>query len=226
MKIKALYFKDVGPLGDQCIDLVNDWDDSIEPRSLLSGPNGCGKSTVLRTVAMLWDALGYWLDQRKALPKAHLAREWLQRWGGCAVVLTDVPSEGQVVGLIFGELTWCTSMRSEHVDVQWIGEGVARTGKPGNPKREVFIPAEPWVEQWSDAHKKNDFVVRQGRCAQCRISGCGRAALGVSKTQRRRAYCRVARQTLVAQVPGKRRLERPVGSFPHYAQNHAIAQIP
>src|SRR3990167_6660387 len=120
MKIRALYFEDVGPLGSQSIDLLNDWDDQIESRTLLSGPNGCGKSTVLRTVAMLWEALGYWLDQRKVLPKSHAAREWLQRWGGCAVVLSDVPRDGHVVGLIFGDLAWCESMRSQHADVMWL----------------------------------------------------------------------------------------------------------
>ena len=86
MKIKTIHFQDVGPLGDQSISFVNDWDDSLELRALLSGPNGCGKSTVLRAVAMLWEALGYWLDHRKPLPKSHVAREWLQRWSGCAVV--------------------------------------------------------------------------------------------------------------------------------------------
>lgn len=154
MKINSLYFKDVGPLGDNCINFVSDWDDSVEARALLSGPNGCGKSTVLRAVEMLWDALGFWLDQRKSLPKNHVAREWLQRWGGCAVVLSDVPGDGQVIGLIFGDLAWCESMRSARTDVQWLGEGVARTGKPGNPKREVFIPSEPWVQEWADARKK------------------------------------------------------------------------
>ena len=69
MKIRALYCEDVGPLGYQSIDLLNDWDDPIESRTLLSGPNGCGKSTVLRIVAMLRDALGYWLDHHKALPR-------------------------------------------------------------------------------------------------------------------------------------------------------------
>ena len=99
MKIKSIHFQDVGPLGNQPISLVNDWDDSLEPRVLFSGPNGCGKSTVLRAVAMLWEALGYWLDHRKPLPKSHAAREWLQRWGGCAVVLhgvtADAPSPSQ-----------------------------------------------------------------------------------------------------------------------------------
>lgn len=154
MKIKTILFQDVGPLGDQALSFVNDWDDTLEPRALLSGPNGCGKSTVLRAVAMLWEALGYWLDHRKPLPKAHIAREWLQRWGGCAVVLQDVYAGTDEVGLIFGDLAWCEILREAHSSVSWLGEGVARTGKPGNPKREVFLPDQPWVQAWSDARRK------------------------------------------------------------------------
>ena len=30
MKIKSIHFQDVGPLGNQPIGLVNDWDDSLE----------------------------------------------------------------------------------------------------------------------------------------------------------------------------------------------------
>lgn len=154
MKIKALYFQGVGPLRDQCIDLQSDWDDSLPARVLLSGPNGCGKSTVLRTVAMLWEALGHWLDHRKSLPRNHVAREWLQRWDGCAVVLEDAFPNGQPVGLVFGDLVWCEMLCGQHQGVAWIGESVARTGKPGNPKREMFIPGEPWIQSWSEARKK------------------------------------------------------------------------
>lgn len=154
MKIKSVHFHDVGPLDDQPISLVNAWDDSVEGRALLSGPNGCGKSTVLRSVAMLWEALGYWLDHRKALPRTHVAREWLQRWGGCGVVFQDATSETPLVGLMFGDLNWCKSLFDSNPSVIWIGEGVARTGKPGNPKREVFIPEAPWIQIWSDARKK------------------------------------------------------------------------
>nr|HQV23853.1 hypothetical protein [Agitococcus sp.] len=103
MKIKKLLFNDLGPLGTQEISLENDWDDSIEARALFTGSNGCGKSTVLRSVAMLWEAVGYWLDYRKPLPKSHIAREWLQRWGGCAVILEGIPNTHQPIGLFFGE---------------------------------------------------------------------------------------------------------------------------
>lgn len=140
MKIQKLIFEDVGPLGDQSIVFENDWSDEVESRVLLSGPNGSGKSSVLRAVAMLWEALGYWLDHQKPLPKTHAAREWLQRWGGCAVVLGNVPAGEQPLGLLFGDLSWCEAVRAQHPAVDWVGEGVARTGKPGNPKRELFSP--------------------------------------------------------------------------------------
>ena len=154
MKIKTIHFQDVGPLGDQSISFVNDWDDSLELRALLSGPNGCGKSTVLRAVAMLWEALGYWLDHRKPLPKNHVAREWLQRWSGCAVVLHAVTPDAPEVGLAFGDLAWCDEIRDAQPNVSWLVESVARTGKPGNPTRKLSLPDEPWIQAWSDARKK------------------------------------------------------------------------
>jgi energy-coupling factor transporter ATP-binding protein EcfA2 len=154
MKIRTIHFQEVGPLGDQSISFVNDWDDSLETRTLLSGPNGCGKSTVLRAVAMLWEALGYWLDHGKPLPKNHVAREWLQRWGGCAVVLQAVSPDVPLVGLAFGDLAWCDKIRAKQPDVSWLVESVARTGKPGNPTRNLSLPKEPWIQAWSEARKK------------------------------------------------------------------------
>ena len=154
MKIQSIHFHDVGPLGDLDLNLKSDWDGEVERLVLLSGPNGCGKSTVLRAVAMLWDALGHWLTQGKAMPRTHSAREWLQRWGGCAMVLQGAPADGQPVGLAFGDLQWFEQLRAKLPDVAWIGEGVARTGKPGNPKREMFMPATDWLRHWIDERKK------------------------------------------------------------------------
>ena len=148
MKIKSMHFYEFGPLADQVISLEKEWDDVIEPRILFSGPNGCGKSTVLRVVAMLWDALGYWLDHRKSLPKNHATREWLQRWGGCALILDQLSFTEQTVGLLFGDLNWCNQIQKQNAGVRWIGEGVSRTGRPGAPKREMFMPNEAWLDEW------------------------------------------------------------------------------
>lgn len=154
MKIKSVIFSEVGPLNDQVISLDNDWDGSVESRALLSGPNGCGKSTVLRAVAMLWDAFGYWLDKGKQLPKNHQAREWLQAWSGCAVVFSDVPNTPLQLGLVFGELSWCGRLQREYADVVWVGEGVSRTGRPGAPKKEIFLPASELLAHWTNARKQ------------------------------------------------------------------------
>ncbi|WP_047248549.1 ATP-binding protein [Chromobacterium subtsugae] len=154
MKIQSLHFLEVGPLNVTEINLVNDWDGQIETRALFTGPNGSGKSTALRAVAMLWEALGYWLDQRKNLPKSHASREWLQRWGGCAVILDAVLADAPAIGLLFGEQAWCEQLMKQHPQVAWIGESVARTGKPGNPKRELLIPKDGWLQAWSDQRKR------------------------------------------------------------------------
>lgn len=154
MKISKMYFYELGALGTQEISLQNEWDNTIESRALFTGPNGCGKSTILRTIAILWEAAGYWLDQRKQLPKTHATREWLQRWGGCAVLLEGIPNSTHPVGLIFGEQTWCESLLEQNTNVHWLGESVSRTGRPGAPKRELFLPDGQWFEQWSDARRK------------------------------------------------------------------------
>ena len=157
MKIQTLYFYEVGPLFRCKLDFTDEWRGEVETRVLLSGPNGCGKSTVLRAVAMLWEAVGYWLDHRKVLPKSNPVREWLQHWGGVAVVLADTKLTGvanQPLGLIFGDAEWCREKMRERRDVVWLGESVARTGKPGNPKRELFMPQQDWLEDWSKNRMK------------------------------------------------------------------------
>ena len=154
MKIRSLHFHEVGPLGDQSIDFKNEWDGTIENLVLFTGPNGSGKSSILRVCAMLWEALGIWLDTRKSLPQTRNPREWLQKWGGVAMVLSDTPITANEVGIIFGEALWCEKLKEQLPGIQWIGESVERTGKPGKPKRTLSIPTEDWLNAWSDARKK------------------------------------------------------------------------
>lgn len=121
MKISAIYTKGVGPLADGVITFENDWTEDIESKILLTGPNGCGKSTLLRGIAMLWEAAGYWLDQRKCLPKNHKARLWLQRWDGIAVVFDQMPPYYDYpVGLIYGSHHWVNETIAKYHNVNWL----------------------------------------------------------------------------------------------------------
>jgi ABC-type transport system involved in cytochrome c biogenesis ATPase subunit len=156
MKIKSLHFNAVGPLQDESFDLTDDWTGGIHTQVLLSGPNGCGKSTVLRAVAMLWEAAGYWLDQRKQLPKNHPVRLWLQRWGGVGVVLADTGVTGDAhtpLGLFFGDASGFAELKKTHLDVHWLGESVVR-GAVGAPRKTLVVPEEHWLTKFSDARKK------------------------------------------------------------------------
>jgi ABC-type transport system involved in cytochrome c biogenesis ATPase subunit len=150
MKIRAIHTFDAGPLGTQVLDFHDDWSGQTNPRILFSGPNGCGKTSVLKAVAFLWSALGHWLHARKALPRTNKDREWLQRWGGLAVLLNGMPFNGPPVALVFGERKWVEPLMASLPGHAWIGEWVERTGKPGNPARKFLLPvAEPWLDEWT-----------------------------------------------------------------------------
>lgn len=56
---------------------------------------------------MLWEAFGFWMDQRKFLPAKHAAMNFLQRWQGVAVVFDHLePVTSEPVGLVFGVEPW------------------------------------------------------------------------------------------------------------------------
>ena len=155
MKIKSLYFKNIGPLEEKTIDFMDLWTDKISEFILFSGPNGTGKSIILRMVAMLWEAAGYWLDQRKKMPKSEPACSWLSKWGGCAVIFDEVFEGSGSVGLAFGEADWFNVLSNNTQNVIWIGETVHYTGKPGRPMHTLLDTfQEQSISDWSGRRKK------------------------------------------------------------------------
>ncbi len=155
MKIQTIHLKKVGPLADKTISFSDAWTGGIASHVLFSGPNGTGKSIILRSIATLWDAVGYWLDNRKKLPARNSTRKWLQQWGGIAIIVKAIPHTTSLVGIVFGDSSWFDALRPNYpTDMQWIGESVQRTGKPGKPKRTLHVPTQSLLESWSEARKK------------------------------------------------------------------------
>jgi predicted ATPase len=155
MKIKTLYFKNVGPLEERKIGLTDSWTDEISQLILFSGPNGSGKSIILRMVASLWEAAGYWLDQQKKLPKSEPAGIWLSKWEGCAVIFDEVFEDSGPIGLFFGDAKWFFEMLLDSTPgVVWIGETVHYTGKPGRPGHNFFGSSERSISEWAERRKK------------------------------------------------------------------------
>lgn len=152
MKLQSIHFHQVGPLGNRSIDFTDDWTGDLHTRILLSGPNGCGKSTVLRAVAMLWEAAAHWLDHRKPLDKTSAVRTWLQRGKGVAVVLMGAhPTSDRPLGIVYGEANWAGTLQASRPDVNWLGEAVSPLPFMDSS---LSLPESPWLESLSLARKK------------------------------------------------------------------------
>lgn len=131
MHITHLYLNGVGPLTHSHLDLRDDWRGGAHSQVLLTGPNGCGKSTVLRAIAMLWEAAGWWLEHRKHLPAKHVTSVWLQRWQGVAVIVNKLePFTTEPVGLVFGAASWVDELLKNILTCNgWASHSNTRTAR-------------------------------------------------------------------------------------------------
>ena len=154
MKIQSLHMKHVGPIENRNIDFYDEWSGQIYNRILFSGPNGCGKSIVLRAISLLWDVTGYWLDNRRVLQKSDLRHNWLQQWAGIAMILTDLPHVKTSIGIFVGERSWLEGLDTKHKGIEWIGERLEKKGKSGIARRNLVIPENEWVNTWAESRKK------------------------------------------------------------------------
>ncbi|MEI6652326.1 MAG: AAA family ATPase [Chlorobiaceae bacterium] len=114
-------------------------------------------------MAVLWSAFGQWLHSRKTLPKGSADREWLQRWGGLALVLEELPFDGQPVVLIFGIKEFVDHIAQQYPDYSVVGEQFARAGKPGAPGRTLLWPKDSaWLDRWTEERQKMMVAADKG----------------------------------------------------------------
>ncbi len=154
MKITAIHLQNVGPL-NEIIKFENEWTEETENRILFTGPNGCGKSTLLRGIAMLWEAAGFWLNQRKILKPKDEAAARLSKWDGIAVLLDGIqPFYRQPVGLFWGPRNWFDDLQKQFPEIAWVGESSIYSGNSGKNKRTLHLPREEWLDNWAEQAKR------------------------------------------------------------------------
>lgn len=134
MRIEKIIIKNIGPFDDKEIDFRDKWTGEISSKALFSGPNGCGKTTVLNCIAYLWKALGYWLYEKKELPKNDPIKKYLGANGSCAMIIDGIPdftdfksAKTRKVLIFISSLPpvagdFIAGIREKNKEIFWIGE--------------------------------------------------------------------------------------------------------
>ena len=153
MKIRSIHLREVGPITERVVSFGDEWQGGIEDQILLSGPNGCGKSTVLRAVAILWSLAGSWLFQPAGRPeRLSPFRKRLEQWRSSAVIIDDFPVVG-TLGLFFGEAADFDELKQEQSGVHWLGELGGETPGGNRVFREMIHRADEQTNKLSENYK-------------------------------------------------------------------------
>ncbi len=162
MKIEKIFLEDVPPFDEKIIDFRAPWSGEISSRVLFSGPNGCGKTAVLYSIAYLWLALGEWLNGRRAI-KDDIIKKKISPIdsGGGALLIDGIPdfngnssSKSRKVLIFISDRSFFNKYVKKYSGVDIIGE-IVPTNKKGTS--ELFfsgIEKEPFFTNWAEEYKK------------------------------------------------------------------------
>lgn len=134
MKIEFLHLNSFGQFSDKFIDFFDAWDGNIEKNILLSGSNGSGKSTILKSIVFLWEAFLYWNKHHTTIPKNHISYNFLNEINGISMVLSNTLFIKGKVGILYGETAWCNQIKQKHQDIIWFSEEKVSYG------HQLFLP--------------------------------------------------------------------------------------
>jgi hypothetical protein len=155
MKIRSIHTHDGGPLGSQIFDLKDSWNGQVAPRVLFSGPNGTGKSVMLRATATLWGAFGHWLHTRSLLPARGSDHDWLRQWDGFALVLEQTPFGASPLVLVHGTGDLIADLDRLYPDHALVGERLPRSGNGRSASRElIWRPQGLRLDDWAEARHR------------------------------------------------------------------------
>ena len=155
MKIRSIHLRNVGPLAEYDQSFEDDWKGGLHDMILFSGPNGCGKSSILRAVANLWTLTGRWLSTPgKHAPTKTPSREWFTRQkASAAVILDGVPDFGEL-GLYFGDPSLLATLQKRFPEAKWLGESYPPPSSPGRPPRKLLHESAHWLPNLAERYSK------------------------------------------------------------------------
>lgn len=93
-------------------------------RLLLQGVNGCGKSTILESIAKLWDFFGDWIDagpDRFNPRKSRCLKHYFSVSDLVAMELSELPPAGGSMWIGMGKEKFWDELKNEHPSAEFTG---------------------------------------------------------------------------------------------------------